>query len=292
MKNLDNFFRTTAPAIKDVDEILTDECKIEAAVVLDAEEFADFRRRLFVARDFIADNHDYMYLDRNGISHCLLVLGEGQPDGILVDSGLSQHAKFTSFLPNATDFMKKQIQMMADEILNDNENTIDFKSISDKFDVTVTADNGIGQMLIDELRGRNELANVEVTHDSIELTRVENAPVEVDDKRLMTLFMLMGCNLENVHIVDADVEHDLATIVELNQDTLTEDGKREWSYVLSAKVTRIFDGIYGTQIEVTGCEPERLEAFSKMLAGECTLSESERWLNPATDGETFDLKFE
>ena len=291
MKNMNNFFRTTAPAIKDVDEIRTDECKIEAVVVLDAEEFADFRRRLFVTRDFIVDNHDYMYLDRNGISHCLLVLGDGQPDGILVDSGLSQHAKFTSFLPNAVDFMKKQIQMMADEILNDNKNTIDFKSISDKFDVTVTADNGIGQMLIDELRGRNELANVEVTHDSIELTRVENAPVEADDKHLMTLFMLMGCNLENIHIVDADVEHDLATIVELNHDTLTDEGKREWSDVLGAKVTRIFDGIYGTQIEVTGCEPERLEAFSKMLAGECTLSESERWLNPVADDETFDLKF-
>ena len=292
MKNLDNFFRTTASAIKDVDEILTDECKIEAAVVLDAEEFADFRRRLFVARDFIADNRDYMYLDRNGISHCLLVLGEGKPDGILVESGLSQHAKFTSFLPNAADFMEKQIRMMADELLRNVETEIDFKSISDKFDVTVTADNGIGQMLIDELRGRNELANVEVTHDSIELTRVENAPVEADDKHLMTLFMLMGCNLENVHIVDADVEHDLATIVELNQDTLTEDGKREWSDVLSAKVTRIFDGIYGTQIEVTGCEPERLETFSKMLAGECTLSESERWLNPAMDDEAYDLKFE
>ena len=292
MKNMDNFFRTVAPAIKDVDEIRTDECKIEAVVVLNAEEFEDFRRRLFVARDFIADNHDYMYLDRNGISHCLLVLGEGQQDGILVDSGLSQHAKFTSFLPNAADFMNKQIQMIADEILKDNENTIDFKSISDKFDVTVTADNGIGQMLLDELRGRNELANVEVTHNSIELTRVENAPVEADDKHLMTLFMLMGCNLENVHIVDSDVEHDLATIVELNQDTLTEDGKHEWSDVLSAKVTRIFDGIYGTQIEVTGCEPERLEAFSKMLAGECTLSESERWLNPVADDEVFDLKFE
>lgn len=292
MKNFDNFFRTTAPAIKDVDEIRTDEYKVEAVVVLDAEEFEDFRRRLFVARDFIADNRDYMYLDQNGISHCLLVLGEGKPDGILVDSGLSQHAKFTSFLPNAADFMEKQIQMMADEILSGNENAIDFKTISAKFDVTVTAENGIGKMLIDELRGRNKLVDVEVTHNSIELTRVENAPVEVDDKHLMTLFMLMSCDLENVHIVDADVEHDLATIVELNQDTLTEDGKREWSDVLSAKVTRIFDGIYGTQIEVTGCEPERLEAFSKMLAGECTLSESERWLNSAADDETFDLKFE
>ena len=107
-----------------------------------------------------------------------------------------------------------------------------------------------------------------------------------------TLFELMGCNLENIHIVDADVEHDLATIVELNQDTLTDEGKHEWADVLGAKVTRIFDGIYGTQIEVTGCEPERLEAFSKMLAGECTLSESERWLNLVADDETFDLKLE
>ena len=46
------------------------------------------------------------------------------------------------------------------------------------------------------------------------------------------------------------------------------------------------------KIFVTGCEPKRLEAFSKMLAGECTLSESERWLNPAMDDEAFDLKFE
>ena len=123
------------------------------------------------------------------------------------------------------------------------------------------------------------------------MKKVTNQDFSGNTNHHMTLFELMGCNLENVHIVDADVEHDLATIVELNQDTLTDEGKREWSDVLSAKVTRIFDGIYGTQIEVTGCEPERLEAFSKMLAGECTLSESERWLNPATDDEAFDLRF-
>lgn len=124
------------------------------------------------------------------------------------------------------------------------------------------------------------------------MKKVTNQDFSGNTYHHMTLFELMGCNLENIHIVDADVEHDLATIVELNQDTLTEEGKREWSDVLGAKVTRISDGIYGTQIEVTGCEPERLEAFSKMLAGECTLSESERWLNPVTDDEVFDLKFE
>ena len=108
----------------------------------------------------------------------------------------------------------------------------------------------------------------------------------------MTLFTLLSCPLENVHLVDADVEHDLATIVELDQNTLTDEGKREWSDVLGAKVTCIFNGIYGTQIEVTGCDPARLGAFSKMLAGECTLSESERWLNPVADDEVFDLKTE
>ena len=124
------------------------------------------------------------------------------------------------------------------------------------------------------------------------MKKVTNQEFSGDTNHLITLFELMGCNLENVHIVGANVEHDLATIVELNQDTLTDEGKREWSDVLSAKVTRIFDGIYGTQIEVTGCEPERLEAFSKILAGECTLSESEHWLNPVADDKVFDLKFE
>lgn len=124
------------------------------------------------------------------------------------------------------------------------------------------------------------------------MKKVTNQDFSGNTNHRITLFEVMSCNLENVHIVDADVEHDLATIVELNQDTLTDEGKREWSDVLGAKVTRIFDGIYGTQIEVTGSEPERLEAFSKMLAGECTLSESERWLNSAADDETFDMKFE
>ena len=106
----------------------------------------------------------------------------------------------------------------------------------------------------------------------------------------MSLYSLMRSNLEDVHIVDVDEEHDLATIVELNQDTLTEDGKRDWSDVLGAKVERIFEGYYGLQIAVSGCAPERLETFSKMLAGECSIEESERWIN-LSSGESFEMKF-
>ena len=108
----------------------------------------------------------------------------------------------------------------------------------------------------------------------------------------LTLWQLMSCGLDDVHLVDVDEEHDLATIVELNQGTLSVAGRSAWSDVLSAKVEGIYNGYYGTQIAVTGCDPERLEAFSKMLAGECTLSESNRWLNPAIDDEPFELKMQ
>ena len=197
--------------------------------------------------------------------------------------------------------MKKHIKDIIDEIIEgkfgdfDNGSwIIGFDDIKEHFDITVTPNNGIGTLIVEELQSREEIGEIIATEDAIEITEYlnqvpENTP---SSEKLMTVFSLMGCNLEDVHILDADEEHDLATIVELNQHTLTEQGKRDWADVLGAKVTRIYDGYYGTQIEVTGCDPARLEAFSKMLAGECTIAESERWLNPASDDTTFELKYD
>lgn len=94
----------------------------------------------------------------------------------------------------------------------------------------------------------------------------------------MSLFALMECNLYDVHLCDSDEDHELATVVELNQDTLTEDGKHEWSDVLNAKVTSIYEGAYGVQIGLTGCPAERLRDFSFMLAGHCSEKDYDRWV--------------
>jgi hypothetical protein len=229
------------------------------------------------------------------------VLGEGEEDGILVESEGSLYARYSALLPNARDFMQKNVQTMAEDLIKQGTAqtangswVIGFDEISQHFDMTVTPNNGIGLMLLNELALRDEIAEMIATEDCIEMTYyLENAPVTDDaGERLTTLFGLMGCNLENVHILDADEEHDLATITELNQHTLTEQGKHDWADVLGAKVKRIYDGYYGTQIEVTGCDPARLESFSKMLAGECTIAESERWLKPATTDTAFELKYD
>ena len=292
---------TSAQLMRKEPELRVDRCKVEAVVELDRNRFYDFRTHLFDNQEFIKEHRDLMYQDRDGVSHCLLVLGEGEEDGILVESEGSLYARYSALLPNARGYMQKNIQTMAEDLIKQGTAqtangswVIGFDEISQHFDTTVTPNNGIGQMLIAELEARDEVSEIIATEDCLEMTYyLENAPVTDDaGERLTTLFGLMGCNLEDVHILDADEEHDLATIVELNQHTLTEQGKREWADVLGAKVPRIYDGYYGTQIEVTGCDPSRLEAFSKMLAGECTIAESERWLNPASDDTTFELKYD
>ena len=98
-----------------------------------------------------------------------------------------------------------------------------------------------------------------------------------------TLKDLIECSLEDVHLVDRDEEHELATIVELNRDTLTEEGKQDWDDVLCARVERIYDGDYGVQIEVSGCEAERVKDFSFMLAGYVSEKDYDRWVNKPSE---------
>ena len=107
-----------------------------------------------------------------------------------------------------------------------------------------------------------------------------------DEYGEMNLYSLMRCNLEDVHLCHVDEDHDLATVVELNRNTLTEDGKREWADVLNAKVTSIYEGSYGVQIGIDGCSAERLKDFAFMLAGFCTCEDYDRWINEDTPEPT------
>lgn len=100
---------------------------------------------------------------------------------------------------------------------------------------------------------------------------------------------LLSMRFEDVHIVHKDEEHNLATIVELDKNTLTEQGKEAWSDILNASVHRIYDGDYGVQIEVDGVDAERLFEFSYMLAGHCPSSDYDKWVNDAPDSQDINL---
>ena len=97
--------------------------------------------------------------------------------------------------------------------------------------------------------------------------------------------LLKGVSLSSVHLVHNEVEHDLATIEDLSYDTLTDKGRAEWADVLGARVEQIYEGSYGVQIQCCDVEYERLEEFSKALAGYCPAEEWNKWFDKDAENE-------
>lgn len=101
--------------------------------------------------------------------------------------------------------------------------------------------------------------------------------------------LMQSVEFKDVHLVHADEDIDLATVAELNKNTLTQEGKYAWSDVLNARVTKVYEGAYGMQIECSDIEPQRLSEFSHMLAGNCSSRDFDKWVNPDT-GQEQDIK--
>lgn len=266
------------------------EADIVGVTELSREQYSRFYGQMLNDYDFIADYANETY-DDGERKHCLLVLCEGDDDGILICSEGSAYARYSSYLPKARKILEDEIRCVADRMIKGRFGdtgkgswVIGFDDIKEHFDLTVSPTNGIGEMLIDELERREEIGEIIATEDCMEITQfLDNCPEGLSGtQKLMTVFSLMGCNLEDVHLIDHDEEHEVATIVELNQDTLTEEGKKEWADVLSAKVVRVYEGSYGTQIEVTGCHVHRLRDFSFALAGYCSEEDWSKWFNEPT----------
>ena len=269
------------------------ETDIVGVVELTEDQYIRFRNNMLDDYMFIADYAEQLY-DDGQRKHALLVLGKGDDDGILVCSEGSAYARYSSYMPKARRILEDEIHRVADNMIKGRFGdtgkgswVIGWDDVKEHFDLTVTKTNGIGEMLIEELERREEIGEIIATEDCIEITRfLDNCPEGLTGgQRLLTVFSLMGCNLQDVHIIDADEEHEVATIVELNQDTLTEEGKKEWADVLSAKVVRVYEGSYGTQIEVTGCPAHRLRDFSYALAGYCSEEDWSRWFNSRAHSE-------
>ena len=211
----------------------------------------------------------------------LLVLNENDENGVAV-CGRDQ-VSYAAVFPCAKEILKNRIKQMADFVCS-LKNLPDYNShlvpLGDYANIIVTAENGIGDLLLQELQERSEVTNIIMIEDCIEVNYyLDNVQDCVGSgERVMTLMGLIGCNLEDVHLCHADEDHDLATVVELNPNTLTEQGKQDWADVLAAKVERIYTGSYGLQIGLSGCDADRLRDFSFMLAGQCSCKDYDKWV--------------
>ena len=85
------------------------ECEIEKVIHLSDSDFSQFQQMLLDNYDFLHENADLMRVE-NGVTHCLLVVGETFEDGILVNSEGSDYARYAAYFPNAKSFLLTQGQ--------------------------------------------------------------------------------------------------------------------------------------------------------------------------------------
>ena len=122
---------------------------------------------------------------------------------------------------------------------------------------------------------REEVAEAIATEDGMEMSKILARNQNADR---MDLFSVMGCNLTDVCLCHEKENGYNEVIAKLNQSTLTAEGRKEWSDILSAKVTGITSGGAGIHVTLSGCEAERVSGFAGMLAGHCQSEEYERWV--------------
>lgn len=94
------------PLRKKGKEIETTPCVVEKTIELNGDEYAHFCHHLLDDYDFLSENRESMYVDTEGASHCLLVLGEGSDDGVLVESEGNGYTRYSAFVPHARTLMR------------------------------------------------------------------------------------------------------------------------------------------------------------------------------------------
>ena len=280
---------------------------IETVTRLPKEEYEQFLSSPCDSYEFIEKNSKSMLMDeKNGVFYCMLVTGEGYRDGVLVEADGYPYARYASYVPDATalcyDYLSKVNGILAkavEEIVKEGTNmTTTGNWMTDRSKVETLLGEGqsenprLWKLMQDMLRERQEVSLVDCVEEGFDIyyyldfspnyipeegeAAVQEAGADVKSPRLKDI---LCTRWENIHLVHTEVDNVPHTIAELDSGTLTEAGKKVWADVLNAKVERVYQGLYGLQMELSGVKPGRLEAFSGMLGGYCSEQEYETWVN-------------
>ena len=145
-------------------------CTIERIVTLPDREYKDFRAHPTTPRTFVAENTDCMYEDSTGTHHCLLVLGDASSDGIAVEIVRRSYYRYMVLIPGARELVHSHLNTFANLLLQEvsqsgeeGKRTFTLDDIQERYGVRLAPDNGIGSLFLGVLRGRQEVADAELT---------------------------------------------------------------------------------------------------------------------------------
>ena len=91
------------------EEIQPVRCDVACIVELSNTEFFDFQFNPLADHDFIKEHLPDLKTDEFHAIPCMLVLGEGVNDGILVDPQGYDYARYTAYIPMARQLFQNEL---------------------------------------------------------------------------------------------------------------------------------------------------------------------------------------
>jgi hypothetical protein len=247
-----------------------DDCQIEKMVELSHEDFCRLKITPLANQPFLAEHKDCMF-SRDGVIHCLLALGQGSNDGVLVDAEQYNCARLAAYIPGMRDIVNAEMDRAADFIIRwGTENTasgswcVYFNDLEEHLALTVREGSGLDSMLRAALKRRPEVSAVDMHDGCIEMEYhpeycrqlKENKAPELLLKDLLPL--LKGGGLKFLCHEEAEQSVLVEDLCEL-----IDAGQEDHAALLGAHVSEICDTPEGTEIVLTGVEPEELVRFGK-----------------------------
>ena len=151
-----------------------DDCQIEKVVELPQDQFSKLVITPLTNQPFIVENKRWMFVDDNAV-HCLLALGQGSEDGVLIYSAGYDYPRLAAYLPGMRDILNARVEQAVDFIIQQGTEAtengswcVSFEELEKRTGITVRRGNGLDGMLLEALMRHCEVASVSMTDTGID----------------------------------------------------------------------------------------------------------------------------
>lgn len=240
---------------------------VEKTAMIPARKLEEMLRHPMLDHEVIRDNAGVMGVDGEGVYHCLLVMGEGRTDGLLVESEGSSYARYASYVPEATALrystlsqLNQELAEVADFIIAEGTRqttggnwTVNFDELENETGLCVEGKPFLQEVLADMLCSRPEVADLTIEDGQFDVVyyldfcpncQKEDAPEDMPDQVSVEEMCAYGYTWEGMFPLGREMALKLAG-EGLEVFLLMPDGT-ECAAVTRDGITA-HDGLYGVE---------------------------------------------
>lgn len=210
-----------APLIHRDKRVDVSPCLAETVVELPSSQYLQFSRNPFAEYDFVRDCEEPLHRDRNGVNHCMLVMGEDSDDGILVRSDGRPYAVFLAYLTNARQFLRQQMHPCLEIQAKRMQELVEQFTDS----AIKCQDEGCYSLHLDSIRNRAGGDPIDVNLFATMLSeRSEFSIVEINEDRIYAYLSMQLANVQEPPDVRRMTKREVTTMLAKHQLWVNGDG--------------------------------------------------------------------